>query len=756
MNFRYILTVICFLLLTFSPSVLWADEITVWLMPGEYPSGKDYSEKKIANFKARYPHASIDIGRDKETSLKVLMANQEILRAIEEFREGFLKNRRLNPEEKELIIKVMLIGWHNDPLGRIQKEAQKQGADVIQIGSTWTASLADRGILEDITDVVKPLEQEYINSTIQSCKILGKDGYYAIPWSLDIRTWFYNRELLQKAGIRPESLRRLTDLEKACKEFKVKFKDRDIWFIGIPTSQNDYSTLHTAMTWIWGWGGSIIDHNGSLGITDEKVIEGMSSYVGLALKGCAPLPGKDGKTLRLVDIEKDFLKGKYAMIFIGPWILDAVAETESPEWFVNSGSLSGADASVKNIFSGGSHLALIKNSPRTSMEEKASKELMKFLSFKGNFGVGLSPRIENFEALLEDSRLRTYPLMLVRQKFRASPGIPEWGEVEETMVRHIANVFQRVGTGQVLIDVITDEFTGAQKEIERIMGKNKPSKRLIVVVAIMIIGGSLYYLFWLFYRRRSPHIGVVDAVRKFHTVKDQLHRAKVCEGMVNDSEDVIRVRKTLTEHLETAMKEVRKLKTTSYNPYPEEMFKELQTYEPVITEYLEVVRKECPLPEEYETVLIDFFEKKIRPIIDDMSKVLKERYYVDSKRLKDIIEEFKKNFEFESDYSKIKQSDTMVISLKDLRSCLENLFQNAQKAVRETENPSIKVNISVSEEHLCISIKDNGKGFSPKSRSRGHGLDDVEKALGRWGGELEIAGEGAGRGTVVTIKVKKF
>lgn len=751
MRFMRIFTVLFVFLLLLSPSLALSDEITLWLMAGECLPERAYSAEDFTAFAARYPYADIDIGQDKERSMLVLMENRGILQGIEEFRQGFLREKGLDPVGGDLVIRVLFIGWHEDPFSRIINNAVKEGVDVVQIGSTWTAALAQRGVLRKITDVVKPIEREYINSALQGSRILGEDGYYAIPWVLDIRTWFYNRDLFEEAGIKAESLKTLDDMERACEKFKANVREKGVWFVGIPTSGDDYSTLHSAMTWIWGWGGNIVNGKGLPGIGDERAIEGMSRYVGLAVKGCAPMKGGDGKALRLVDIETDFLKGKYAMIFIGPWILDAVAGAERPDRFVNAGSMSGPAVSSGNIFTGGSQLALI-NSPRSPMEEEASKELMKFLSFRGNHGAGLSPRIDNFEALLKDPKLCTYPLTLIRQEFRSYPSIPEWGEVEGIMVGHVANVFKRVGEGEGRRDVITSEFGTARQEIARSMGSERLPQWGVIAI-VVVIGGTLFFLVWRFLKRSPSRMEVVDAVRKFHRIKDVLHRAKVWKGCMKDDEEVSRFRGLLSGHLETALEESRRLKTSG----PDEMTRILESGKAVITGYQEKVGRESPTREEYEAILIDYFENKIRPLIDEMSRVLKEEYYVDCERLEAIIRELRRSHDFEHDFPEgMKKSDTMVVSPEDMRSCLGNLLQNAQDVVRETDDPQIRVSISLSEEFICISVKDNGRGFRSGGRGRGHGLGDVERSLGRWGGELGIAEGNDGKGTVMTLKIRKF
>ena len=307
-------------------------------MAGEVTKNDIPAVEEIRAFKDRYPGASINIDRNEEYSEKVLLANVEVLDKIENFRESFKKDINTNPDGLTIDVKVKFIGWHNDPLEKIINDAQKEGVDVIQVGSTWIAFLAHNGFINNISDIVKPMEHEYINPVVQSGRF-GKD-YFAIPWSIDIRTWFYNKELLDRAGIDANKIKNLTSFKNACLKFKKK--NSGTWFLGVPTSADDYSTLHIAMTWIWGWGGTIVGGDKTVGLMDDKVVASMEEYVQLFLSGCAPLPGRDGKSLRLTDIETHFLLGEYAFISIGPWFVEILSKEQS-KIFINYGSIPGRD-----------------------------------------------------------------------------------------------------------------------------------------------------------------------------------------------------------------------------------------------------------------------------------------------------------------------------------------------------------------------------------------------------------------------------
>ena len=734
-----------------SPS--YSEEIKVWIMAGEVSKNDIPAVEEIRAFKDRYPDASIDLCRDEEYSEKVLLANEEILNKIENFRESFKKDINTNPDGLTIDVKVKFIGWHNDPLEKIINDAQKEGIDVIQVGSTWIAFLAHNGFINSISDIVKPMEHEYINPVVQSGRFGNTKDYFAIPWSIDIRTWFYNKELLDRAGIDANKIKNLTSLKNACLKFKKK--NSGTWFLGVPTSADDYSTLHIAMTWIWGWGGAIVNGDKSVGLMDDKVIAGMEEYVQLFLSGCAPLPGRDGKSLRLTDIETHFLLGEYAFISIGPWFVDILSKEQS-KIFINYGSIPGRDGASPNVFTGGSYLALV-NSKRSPLEEKASRALLRYLSVHASRSVGLPPQKAKLEQMLNSREYSKFPLILLRRESRLFPAIHEWGEIEDILLTHISNIFEIVGNNPSVTDtelnsIIRSEFGSAKLRIEKIV--NTPGNSLLLWSLVILI--LLTFVFLIYKKHHKYYIGKEDLIRRFRRIKEVLHTTKVWEGRV-DENNIIAVRDRLIEKINNVMEELAYFRNSKSQEIIE-IIKFIGDKEILIKQYKNEIQNIDRDYKQYEESIIVYFENFMRPIINEMSNIL-ETYCVKMNKFTEIIAELQKVFNF--DYNIENKIGSLLIRPDDLRLCLENLLENAQKSTQHLTEPNIKLRVSSNGRFIIIAVEDNGGSFSEmdikKLMRKGEGLKDICNIIEGWEGNLSIERHSdEDKKPPVTLKIKRL
>ena len=98
-----------------------------------------------------------------------------------------------------------------------------------------------------------------------------------------------------------------------------------------------------------------------------------------------------------------------------------------------------------------------------------------------------------------------------------------------------------------------------------------------------------------------------------------------------------------------------------------------------------------------------------------------------------------------------------------LRQVLHNLMQNAQDALKQTENPTILVQTSFDEANIKLMVKDNGQGFpadllshafepyvTTKAHGTGLGLAIVKKMIEEHHGQIKIENNPTG-GACITI-----
>ena len=142
----------------------------------------------------------------------------------------------------------------------------------------------------------------------------------------------------------------------------------------------------------------------------------------------------------------------------------------------------------------------------------------------------------------------------------------------------------------------------------------------------------------------------------------------------------------------------------------------------------------------YEDRIIAHFEHHMRPIISEMANIL-ETYCVKLDGLTEIIAEVKKVFDFE--FCVNGRIGSLLIRPDELRICLENLLENAQKATQKLIEPSINVTVSGDDRCVTISVQDNGKVFCNmdiwKLMEKGEGFKDINNIIEGWDGEIRIA-----------------
>ncbi|MFW5487109.1 MAG: extracellular solute-binding protein [Desulfovibrio sp.] len=79
------------------------------------------------------------------------------------------------------------------------KGAGDRGYDVVLFDVVWPAEFAKRGFLVDVTDRIDPSLQNQIFDGAWTT-VTYNDHKYGMPWILDTKYLFYNKEMLKKAG----------------------------------------------------------------------------------------------------------------------------------------------------------------------------------------------------------------------------------------------------------------------------------------------------------------------------------------------------------------------------------------------------------------------------------------------------------------------------------------------------------------------------------------------------------------------------
>ncbi|MFH1784651.1 MAG: extracellular solute-binding protein [bacterium] len=358
-----------------------------------------------------------------------------------------------NKDFPDISVSVHLIPWHKAWDTIVVAANEKQGPDILEVGSTWNGTLAYLGVLRDLTS---EFSEAHINKDIfvpaawKSCNFPGSKKISSIPWIIDIRALYYRKDIFSEIGLNNNVFNTWGSFEKACARIQENVKARsNLGVLGVPGHKAPL-LLQNIAPWIWSAGGDFITPDGKhAAFTTEKAIEGIEFYIGLIGRGYIP-----SYSLKLDDHEitrQFFSEGKYVMSIPGSlnqYSLQVLhAESEVSQYCMSGLFPKGPDG--RFAFCGGSNLAVTN----FSKKPQEAWELIRFLTcrqsqnfypYKVNKFPGL---IASFEEFFRSKGEAWQGLRDSWKYGRAFPNIHTWGAVEALLVETFSRIFEYAREG---------------------------------------------------------------------------------------------------------------------------------------------------------------------------------------------------------------------------------------------------------------------------------------------------------------------
>ncbi len=140
--------------------------------------------------------------------------------------------------------------------------------DVFLVDDIWYAKFAKAGWLLDITDRLTPeMKEDVFESDWEASTIGGR--VYGMPWLVDVKHFYYNKDILQQAGFDapPTTWEELAEMGKVMKEAGL-VEYPTIWsWAQAEAAIADFVTL------LYGNGGEFFDKNGEPAFNNERGVE---------------------------------------------------------------------------------------------------------------------------------------------------------------------------------------------------------------------------------------------------------------------------------------------------------------------------------------------------------------------------------------------------------------------------------------------------------------------------------------------------
>lgn len=357
-------------------------------------------------------------------------------------------------------VNVTELSWNDGKTKLMAAFNSGTAPDVLELGSDWVAQFSSSGVLKELDTLAD--YSKFIDFTLAPCKWNSK--MYAMPWITDTRVMFYNKDLLERAGLDTIAPQSIAELMRAAEKIN-NIKDA----YGFGANGSDQHRLYKKIIpLMWSHGGRILDDAGNVVINSKENVEAFYDYVTLAGFGVQ-------ETQKQLDAM--FAQGKVGFWFSGAWLLNKIKKENPTMRFgvalmPSVKATAGGDLVPGMSFAGGEYIAV-----NAKTETKYSAEFAKFLT-DGKNAIEFCKMIPEAgfpcdKNYFNDDFYKTQENRLVfaeQLKYaKMTPVHPKWLKMEAILEQAIEQVLYAKKSPE-------DALAEAHEEIEHIVKKSKARK----------------------------------------------------------------------------------------------------------------------------------------------------------------------------------------------------------------------------------------------------------------------------------------
>jgi multiple sugar transport system substrate-binding protein len=384
--------------------------------------------------------------------------------------------RKISPE---INVEVTLIRWSGAWENILSAANEEKGPDILQIGSTWNATLAYLGVLKDISRECNEADisgDVFVPAAWSSCQVPGSGQISSVPWFVDIRSMYYREDIFKKLDMSGANLYDWTSLKEACQgiaDFKAEGNLIDV--LGVAGKQ-ELLLVQSLAPWIWGAGGDFLTPDGKKAAFNSlEAVTGLEFYISLIAEGFIPL-----SALRVFNDQvysNFFSQGLYATAIPGPvgdWDpLDPNSPTYVEEITPHCKPVLFPEGPAgRFVFCGGSNLAITS----FSKHQQEAWEFIKFLlshesQARYDRGNKFPSRLESFEAVFTDEKSRKDKFKESWKYGKSFPNIASWGAVESLLIECYGKIFARISEGDHDIFKVRTDLDKTALDVDSLLAR---------------------------------------------------------------------------------------------------------------------------------------------------------------------------------------------------------------------------------------------------------------------------------------------
>jgi multiple sugar transport system substrate-binding protein len=303
--------------------------------------------------------------------------------------------------------------------------------DVVELGSDWVAQFSAGGVLKNLSKSRTTLDK-FADFTRPPA--LWRDSVYALPWNVDARVMFYNKDLLAKAGVAKapttaaellrasEAIQALGDAQAATGATAANR------VYGFGANGSDEHRLHKKiLPFFWSAGGRILDDSGKAVINSKENIQALTMYLALARAGFI-------ETQRYLD--QLFTRGKLGFWISGSWLLDKIAR-ENPSLSFGVTPLPSFNGKPAVSIAGGNYIAVTYKAKNPVLAKRFAlyltdgEQALELLKGFQDAGIPADARAMRDEYVLSKPHREAFVQQLTSS--RMAPIHPHWLDIERVI-----------------------------------------------------------------------------------------------------------------------------------------------------------------------------------------------------------------------------------------------------------------------------------------------------------------------------------
>jgi len=354
-------------------------------------------------------------------------------------------------EEEKIHVRLEVIPWSMGWQKLVEMGLYQTGADISEIGSTWTMDLvrmdALRPYSKDEVDTITN-GRRYFDSAWKGGVHSDQRGQtiWGIPLAGDTRAIFYRKDWLQKAGV--DETTAFNSHSRFDQTLAILKAAGCSMPLSLPTGRLR-NNIHGAASWVWGLNGDFLSADGTkIEFDHEHALDGFKAYYSLGR-----YLGSE-RILTETDSNTAFRFGQSAVTFSGYSILH---EKQEPIVAENMGV-----ASVPGTpFVGGEHLVIWKHARHPEQALRFAQFLARPSSSSHLYPLfGLPVAIDGWD----QAPFTTPNYQIFRdalQNGRSFPSGPLWGLVEKRLSETLADIWTEVFAHPERTDTIVENQLGA-------------------------------------------------------------------------------------------------------------------------------------------------------------------------------------------------------------------------------------------------------------------------------------------------------